>query len=155
MKISLEELRDIIKQEVAAAMEEMVGHHDMGMTDDDYDDRDEEMMHDDESFDDEDEALEDEEDDLDANEDESDDLEDSDEEEDEGLDEAKKSGAVKKRKFHGKTYRASAGSLAAMKKHPEDIKQFSWADQPWAAKQAATIVKTGHPIKKKKAKHTR
>jgi hypothetical protein len=58
-------------------------------------------------------------------------------------------GAVKKRRYKGKTYKASAGSLAG---DVEDIEAFKWADEPWAAKQAATIVKTGHPIRRSKKK---
>ena len=54
--------------------------------------------------------------------------------------------ATKKHRYKGRTYRASAGSLAG---DIEDVGSFKWADKPWAAKQAATIVKTGHPIRKK------
>ena len=50
---------------------------------------------------------------------------------------------AKKRKYRGKTYKASAGSLGG---DIHDIESFKWAENPWAAKQAATIVKTGHPI---------
>lgn len=50
---------------------------------------------------------------------------------------------VKKRKYKGKTYKASAGSLGG---DIHDIESFKWAENPWAAKQAATIVKTGRPI---------
>lgn len=57
----------------------------------------------------------------------------------------KKNGRVKKRKYKGKEYNASAASLA----HVEDPDAFAWANNPWAAKNAAKIVKTGKPIKKK------
>jgi hypothetical protein len=60
----------------------------------------------------------------------------------------KKNGRVKKRKYHGTEYKASAGSLA----RTEDPEAFAWARNPWAAKNAAEIVKTGHPIVKKGSK---
>lgn len=53
------------------------------------------------------------------------------------------------RKYKGKTYTASAGSLAALKKHKMDVSKavdsgdFDWADEPYAAAQAAYIVATG------------
>jgi hypothetical protein len=60
-------------------------------------------------------------------------------------------GRVLTKKYHGKEYKATpAGAKAAGE---EDISAFKWADNPWAAKQAATIVKTGHPMVKKGKKH--
>ena len=56
---------------------------------------------------------------------------------------------VETRKHKGKTYTASAGSLAALKKHKMDVSKavesgdFDWADEPYAAAQAAYIVATG------------
>ena len=53
------------------------------------------------------------------------------------------------RKYKGKTYTASAGSLAALKKHKMDVSKavdsgdFDWAEEPYAAAQAAYIVATG------------
>lgn len=53
------------------------------------------------------------------------------------------------RKYKGKTYTASPGSLTALKKHDMDVSKaveagdFDWADEPYAAAQAAYIVATG------------
>lgn len=57
--------------------------------------------------------------------------------------------ATETRKYKGKTYTASAGSLAALKKHKMDVSKavdsgdFDWAEEPYAAAQAAYIVATG------------
>ena len=57
--------------------------------------------------------------------------------------------ATETRKYKGKTYTASAGSLEALKKHKMDVSKavesgdFDWADEPYAAAQAAYIVATG------------
>ena len=53
------------------------------------------------------------------------------------------------RKYKGKTYTASPGSISALKKHDMDASKavdagdFDWADEPYAAAQAALIVATG------------
>ncbi len=56
---------------------------------------------------------------------------------------------VKSRSYDGGEYKASKGSLAAIKKHGGSKKKavkagaFDWAKDPWAAARAAEIVKTG------------
>ena len=58
-------------------------------------------------------------------------------------------GRILKRKYHDVEYKATAAGVKAAGE--EDIEPFEkWADNPWAAKQAATIVKTGHPMRRKK-----
>lgn len=60
--------------------------------------------------------------------------------------------------YGGKTYGASPGSLSALKKSDSSAKKavkagkFSWADDPYAAAQAAHIVATGEPTVKKGTK---
>ncbi len=67
----------------------------------------------------------------------------------------KEKDSVKSREYHGKEYKASAGSIAALKKHggskEKAIKAgaFDWSKNPEAAARAAEIVATG------KAKPTR
>lgn len=62
------------------------------------------------------------------------------------LEEAK----TKKRKYKGKTYTASKGSVEAMKKAGGSMEKamktgaFDWATTPAAAAKAAQIVATGH-----------
>lgn len=64
---------------------------------------------------------------------------------------------TKERKYKSKTtgktkeYEASAGSIAAIKKHKGSVKkaveagEFDWADEPYAAANAAKIVAYGKP----------
>lgn len=58
-------------------------------------------------------------------------------------------GNIKARSYGGGEYKASKGSLAALKKHGDSKKKavkagaFDWAKEPWAAARAAEIVKTG------------
>ena len=65
---------------------------------------------------------------------------------------------IKKKKYAGKQYAASKGSLDALKKSGGSTKKavksgaFSWADDPYAAAQAAHIVATGMPNTKKSTK---
>ncbi len=65
---------------------------------------------------------------------------------------------IKKKKYAGKQYAASKGSLDALKKSGGSTKKavksgaFSWADEPYAAAQAAHIVATGMPNTKKSTK---
>ena len=74
------------------------------------------------------------------------------------LDEAskKQNESTKSRKYKGKKYTASAGSLAALKKHDYSTKKavkagdFDWAEDPFAAAQAAYIVAKGEPTRGKK-----
>lgn len=60
--------------------------------------------------------------------------------------------------YGGKTYGASPGSLSALKKSDSSAKKavkagkFSWAEDPYAAAQAAHIVATGEPTVKKGTK---
>jgi hypothetical protein len=60
--------------------------------------------------------------------------------------------------YSGKTYRASPGSVAVLKKSDDSAKKavkagkFSWAADPYAAAQAAHIVATGEPTVKKGTK---
>ena len=60
------------------------------------------------------------------------------------------------REYKGKKYTASAGSLAALKKHKYSTKKavkagdFDWAEDPYAAAQAAYIVAKGKPATRKK-----
>lgn len=60
--------------------------------------------------------------------------------------------------YGNKTYKASAGSVSAIKKSGDSAKKavgagkFDWSDQPWAAAQAAHIVATGEPTVKKGTK---
>lgn len=72
---------------------------------------------------------------------------------DDEIDEAE--GAVASREYGDKEYKASRGSLAALKKSKGSKERavkagkFAWADEPYAAARAAEIVATG------KAKSTR
>lgn len=65
---------------------------------------------------------------------------------------------TKKKKYAGKQYTASKGSLDALKKSGGSTKKavksgaFDWADEPYAAAQAAHIVATGKPATKKSTK---
>lgn len=65
---------------------------------------------------------------------------------------------AKTRKYDGKQYTASKGSLDALKKSGGSTKKavksgaFDWADDPYAAAQAAHIVATGEPATKKSTK---
>jgi len=65
---------------------------------------------------------------------------------------------TKKKKYAGKQYTASKGSLDALKKSGGSTKRavksgaFDWADEPYAAAQAAHIVATGEPTAKKSSK---
>jgi len=65
---------------------------------------------------------------------------------------------TKKKKYAGKQYTASKGSLDALKKSGGSTKRavksgaFDWADEPYAAAQAAHIVATGEPTTKKSSK---
>ena len=57
---------------------------------------------------------------------------------------------TKKRKYKGKTYKASKGSVEAIKKAGGSVEKalktgaFDWATTPAAAAKAAQIVATGH-----------
>jgi len=59
----------------------------------------------------------------------------------------------KSRKYKGRTYTASKGSITALEDHDFDVSaavdagKFDWADEPYAAAQAAHIVAKGEPIK--------
>ena len=59
----------------------------------------------------------------------------------------------KSKKYKGKTYTASPGSITALEDHEFDVSdavdagKFDWADEPYAAAQAAHIVAKGEPIK--------
>jgi len=58
---------------------------------------------------------------------------------------------TKKRKYGGKEYKSSSGSVEAIRKHGGSAKKavsagaFDWADNPMAAAQAAHIVAMGEP----------
>ena len=58
----------------------------------------------------------------------------------------------KSRKYKGRTYTASPGSITALEDHDFDVSaaveagKFDWADEPYAAAQAAHIVAKGEPI---------
>lgn len=58
---------------------------------------------------------------------------------------------VQKRKYGGKEYKSSSGSVAAIRKHGGSARKavkagaFDWADNPMAAAQAAHIVAMGEP----------
>jgi len=60
--------------------------------------------------------------------------------------------------YGGKTYGSSPGSVSAIKKSGDSAKKavsagkFGWADEPYAAAQAAHIVATGEPTVKKGTK---
>ncbi len=62
------------------------------------------------------------------------------------------------RAYGSKTYRASPGSVSALKKSGDSTKKavgagkFAWAENPYAAAQAAHIVSTGEPTVKKGSK---
>ena len=62
----------------------------------------------------------------------------------------------KTRSYKGKEYTASAGSLKSLKKHKYDVSKaveagdFDWADEPYAAAQAAYIVAKGKTTTSKK-----
>ena len=64
--------------------------------------------------------------------------------------------SAKTRSYKGKKYTASAGSLASLKKHDFSTKKaveagdFDWADDPYAAAQAAYIVAKGKTTRGKK-----
>ena len=71
------------------------------------------------------------------------------------VNEKKKEQSVKHKKYSGKEYTASAGSVASIKKHGGSVEKavksgdFDWADDPYAAAQAAHIVAMGQPTVKK------
>lgn len=70
------------------------------------------------------------------------------------IDEAKS----QKKKYGGKEYKSSSGSVAAIKKHGGSASKavkagaFDWADDPMAAAQAAHIVAMGEPTVSKGSK---
>jgi hypothetical protein len=65
---------------------------------------------------------------------------------------------TKSKKYGGEKYSASAGSVAAIKKHKGSTKKavasgaFDWASNPYAAAQAAHIVAMGEPTVAKGSK---
>lgn len=73
-----------------------------------------------------------------------------------GISEASKK--TKSKKYKGEKYSASAGSVAAIKKHKGSTKKavasgaFDWASNPHAAAQAAHIVAMGEPTVAKGSK---
>jgi hypothetical protein len=77
-------------------------------------------------------------------------------EDDSCMEEGKKKS--KSKKYAGKKYTASSGSVAAIKKHKGSVEKavsagaFDWADDPYAAAQAAHIVAVGKPTVAKGSK---
>ena len=63
----------------------------------------------------------------------------------------------KTRKYKGKTYTASKGSITALEDHDFDVSdavdagKFDWAEDPYAAAQAAHIVAKGEAIKQEES----